>query len=91
MNHLNLLNSPPKLRGRPPNARRIEEKAIEEVGYSELRTTEAKIQDYPFFKDGCPQCGEKPIVTMTRYFDLAGKQVRTCRCRACPWRGRLRG
>jgi formate dehydrogenase maturation protein FdhE len=76
-------------RGRPSNASKI--KAAEEIGFSELRTTEAKINsDYPLFKDGCPQCGEKPVVTMTRYFDLAGKLIRSCRCRACPWRGKLR-
>ncbi len=68
-----------------------EEKAIEEIGYTELRTTEAKIQDYPIFKNGCPQCGEKPVVTMSRLFDLNGtREVRICRCRTCSWHGKLR-
>lgn len=80
------------MRGRPSNARRIEEKASEEIGYSELRTTEAKIQDYPPFKDGCPKCGEKPVVTTIRLFDFGdkGREVRICRCRVCSWHGKLR-
>ena len=87
MDSLNLVK---RLRGRPPNIRKTENNPSEEIGYSELRTTEAKISEYPSFKDGCPQCGEKPVVTMNRYFNLKGKQIRTCHCRACPWRGRLK-
>lgn len=79
------------MRGRSSIARRIEEKALEEVGYSELRTTEAKIQDYPPFKNGCPKCGEKSVVTMSRLFDFGdNREVRICRCRVCPWHGKLR-
>jgi DNA-directed RNA polymerase subunit RPC12/RpoP len=60
----------------------------QEVGIAEIRTTQAgreQPEPYPY-RVGCPNCGEKSLVTEQKI-----RTYRVCRCRECGWRGEMEG
>jgi predicted RNA-binding Zn-ribbon protein involved in translation (DUF1610 family) len=62
----------------------------QEVAIAEIRTTQAGREQpeptlYPY-RAGCPNCGEKSLVTEQKI-----RTYRVCRCRECGWRWEMEG
>lgn len=49
--------------------------------------TEAKEVPVPLYSNGCPKCGNSPLVTSQKLPD----NIRICRCRVCCWKGMVTG
>jgi len=79
----------PKVKKKPAKKNKPKVKKTE----SKLRTTELEyeqndpisIEGMPLYKNGCPKCKKKFLVTVART-DI----YRFVRCRECEWTGRLR-
>lgn len=71
-------------------AKNRHEEEGQEVARAEIRTTQAgrgqpEPKVYPY-RNGCPQCSEKSLVTEQKI-----RGWRVCRCRECCWRGEMEG
>lgn len=53
--------------------------------YEKAKGAIAHSETLPLYKDGCPKCKDKTLVTLQKLTD-----ERICRCRSCSWKGRLR-